>query len=88
MKKLLLACGVVGIYFMSTAASCKDEITAEPESKNYNCKCTYIARDSSNTDKEEMEVVSAQSEGSANVRCKQLESKYPIADYQGTCLLQ
>jgi len=95
MKKqfLFLFCGLA-LFFSLSAAMCETETPepAEPVLVDYTCKCTYVpdalGPNAGEPNKEETNIIKAERNSEASVKCSQLNGKYSGQFFGGTCLLQ
>jgi hypothetical protein len=84
MKKLLLTFAMLGAFFSLTSEMC----STEEQIKDFNCKCVYVASDTTQANKEEFTVVKAEDNFDADMECNNLECKYCTQYFSGTCTIQ
>lgn len=86
MKKLFF---LFPITLMVSCVKINTEIPADPNSVvgDYVCDCTYISANSE-PKKEEATKLSGKTKMDASFDCDQLQGKYTLQFYSGTCVLK
>ncbi len=84
MKKFTLT-ALVAMFTVFGLMSCL-------KNSDYACKCTYVARSlgiaDGEPDKEETTTVTARLREQADSKCFELESKYFMQGFDGTCIVE